>query len=52
METKGEEGMTALGKAARNGHEAIVKLLLEKGADPATKDDLMHPFWSDTEGEG
>ena len=34
----GHSGWTPLWRAAGNGHEAIVKLLLEKGADPNPKD--------------
>ncbi len=34
------EGVTALHMAAENGHLAMVQLLIETGADPATRDDL------------
>jgi ankyrin repeat protein len=34
------QGVTALHMAAQNGHLAMVKLLLDRGADPLIKDDL------------
>src|SRR5205814_1539407 len=37
-ESKDQGGQTALHWAAWNGHEAVVKLLLEKGAEPESKD--------------
>jgi ankyrin repeat protein len=36
------QGITALHIAAQNGHLAIVKLLVERGADPSIQDDLYH----------
>jgi ankyrin repeat protein len=36
------QGITALHLAAQNGHMAMVKLLLERGADRSIKDDLYH----------
>jgi ankyrin repeat protein len=38
MDLKDSYGRTPLSWAARNGHEAVVKLLLEKGAELETKD--------------
>ena len=38
-ESKGEtDGQTPLPWAVRNGYEAMMKLLIEKGADPKSKD--------------
>jgi hypothetical protein len=34
------DGWTALHKAAGNGHETVVQLLLEEGADVAAKDQI------------
>ncbi len=34
------QGVTALHMASQNGHLAMVKLLIERGADPKVKDDL------------
>ena len=34
------QGITALHLAAQNGHMPVVKLLIERGADPSIKDDL------------
>jgi ankyrin repeat domain-containing protein 50 len=39
LETKDDIGRTPLSWAARYGHEALVKLLLEKGAELETKDE-------------
>jgi ankyrin repeat protein len=36
------QGVTALHLAAQNGHIAMVKLLLERGADASIEDDLYH----------
>jgi ankyrin repeat protein len=36
------QGVTALHMAAQNGHLAMVKLLIQRGADPKIKDDLHH----------
>jgi hypothetical protein len=36
------QGITALHMAAQNGHLAMVKLLLERGADQTIRDDLYH----------
>ncbi len=36
------QGITALHLAAQNGHMSMVKLLIERGADLAVKDDLYH----------
>jgi ankyrin repeat protein len=38
VDSKDNYGQTPLSFAAQNGHEAIVSLLLEKGADPAIRD--------------
>jgi ankyrin repeat protein len=38
VEAKGEDGWTALMRAAKGGHKAMVWLLLEKGADVEAKD--------------
>src|SRR6202034_4113065 len=38
LDSKDSNGQTPLSWAARNGHEAVVKLLLEKGAELETKD--------------
>jgi hypothetical protein len=38
MDLKDSYGRTPLSWAAEKGHEAVVKLLLEKGAEPETKD--------------
>jgi ankyrin repeat protein len=38
VESKGDVGQTPLSRATRNGHEAVVKLLLEKGTDVESKD--------------
>jgi ankyrin repeat protein len=35
-----ERERTALHEAVRGGHETVVKLLLEKGANVATKDSI------------
>ena len=40
-DSKDTYGQTPLLWAARNGHEAVVKLLLEKGAELETKDDTF-----------
>jgi ankyrin repeat protein len=37
-ETKNNKGRTALLSAAWNGHEAVARLLLEKGADIEAED--------------
>ena len=34
------QGITALHMAAQSGHLAMVKMLIERGADPAIRDDL------------
>jgi ankyrin repeat protein len=39
VESKDNSGNTPLSMAARYKHEAVVKLLLEKGADVESKDD-------------
>jgi hypothetical protein len=39
LDLKDSYGQTPLSWAAGNGHEAVVKLLLEKGAELETKDD-------------
>lgn len=36
------QGVTALHMAAQNGHMAVIKLLIERGADRSIKDDLYH----------
>jgi ankyrin repeat protein len=41
LESRDKHGLTALAVAAGHGHKAVVKLLLEKGADPRSKDDTM-----------
>lgn len=41
------QGVTALHMASEYGHLSIVRLLVERGADPAIRDDLYH---SDAEG--
>jgi ankyrin repeat protein len=38
LDSKDTYGQTPLSRAAENGHEAVVKLLLEKGAELETKD--------------
>jgi ankyrin repeat protein len=40
LESKDKFDQTMLSWAARNGHEAIVKLLLDKNADVESKDKL------------
>jgi ankyrin repeat protein len=42
--------MTALHFAAWYGHEAVVRLLLEKGADAAAKDGEMPALYLATKG--
>ncbi|KAF1968539.1 ankyrin [Bimuria novae-zelandiae CBS 107.79] len=37
-ESKDKYGLTPLSRAAQNGNEAVVKLLLDKGADLELKD--------------
>ncbi|OCK78779.1 purine and uridine phosphorylase, partial [Lepidopterella palustris CBS 459.81] len=46
-DVKDTDGRTPLWWAARNGHEAVVKLLLEKGAEVESKDSLygQTPLW-------
>ena len=41
------QGVTALHMASQNGHLAMVKLLIQRGADPKVKDDL---YGGDAEG--
>ncbi len=36
------QGVTALHMAAQGGHLPVLKLLIERGADPSIKDDLHH----------
>jgi hypothetical protein len=36
------QGVTALHMASQCGHLAMVRMLIEKGADPKIKDDLYH----------
>ena len=36
------QGVTALHMASQNGHLAMVQLLVQRGADPAIRDDLYH----------
>jgi ankyrin repeat protein len=36
------QGITALHMASQSGHLAMVRLLIERGADPSIKDDLHH----------
>jgi ankyrin repeat protein len=46
LESKDNSGRTLLSRAAEEGHEAVVKLLLEKGADPNAKDKASRtPLW-------
>jgi ankyrin repeat protein len=42
-DSKGKDGRTPLWRVADDGHEVVVKLLLEKGAD-SDKDGQM-PLW-------
>ena len=46
MDSHDEHDHTALSEAAVNGHDEIVKLLLEEGADPNTCNDHgRSPLW-------
>jgi ankyrin repeat protein len=46
VDSKDDDGQTPLSRAAMNGHEAVVKLLLEQGAEPDSKDDGSRtPLW-------
>jgi ankyrin repeat protein len=36
------QGVTALHIAAQSGHLPVLKLLIERGADPSIKEDLYH----------
>lgn len=42
VDTKDEEGRTALSRAAENGREAVVRFLLNKGADIESKSKIGH----------
>jgi ankyrin repeat protein len=51
LETRSDNGRTALSYAAENGHESVVKLLLEKGAELETRFDngrtaLSYAAWN------
>jgi hypothetical protein len=52
LESKDKFGRTQLSHPAGNGHEMMVKLLLEKGAEPESKDIFGRTPLSHTAGKG
>ncbi|KAF5857293.1 hypothetical protein ETB97_005977 [Aspergillus alliaceus] len=42
VKAQDKEGRTPLSRVAENGHEPVVKLLVDKGADIQSKDNILH----------